>query len=511
MTRNIECHRYLPLMFLAMLALAILACSAPGDADIQSGLATASLDDHSGHNHAPGEHGKVVNATADVQDWCAEHRVPESECTQCNPQLIVQFKASGDWCDGHSVPESHCRLCNPGIVFEQESTLHQAELDFSDDEIEISLFFRPNSGICATDGALIQFASAETAERSGITVTRTIASERKAIIEAPAEIVFDETREIVVTSSVSALVARWLIAAGDEVSAGDPMAMLQSPEMAHLEASLLSAQADYRVSEQEFARHESMREKELISAADFERQLALTEQTRADFNSAQGLLLSAGMSRIDVDELLSSKNISSQFTLRAPSDGLVVERIAQLGQLLDAGSAFAMIADPSSMWIEAKLTEQQLSHVTVGQSLTFASDGRGLDRVGGQIIWVSRFLDPHSRTGTVRAEVIDSQHGLQASGFGRVSIGIPDGSDVVLVPKGAVQWEGCCNVVFVKESIDRYRPRKIRFGAGAGPYYQVTSGLKPGEDVVVGGSFLLKTELKKTSLGTGCCGLEPTS
>ncbi|MFH2055090.1 MAG: efflux RND transporter periplasmic adaptor subunit, partial [bacterium] len=158
-----------------------------------------------------------------------------------------------------------------------------------------------------------------------------------------------------------------------------------------------------------------------------------------------------------------------------------------------------------------KLTEQQLSHVTVGQSLTFASDGRGLDRVGGQIIWVSRFLDPHSRTGTVRAEVIDSQHGLQASGFGRVSIGIPDGLDVVLVPKGAVQWEGCCNVVFVKESIDRYRPRKIRFGAGAGPYYQVTSGLKPGEDVVVGGSFLLKTELKKTSLGTGCCGLEPTS
>ena len=56
---------------------------------------------------------------------------------------------------------------------------------------------------------------------------------------------------------------------------------------------------------------------------------------------------------------------------------------------------------------------------------------------------------------------------------------------------------------------DRFRPRKVRLLDGAGPYYQVTDGVKPGEQVVVDGSFLLKTELKKTSIGAGCCGLEP--
>ena len=80
---------------------------------------------------------------------------------------------------------------------------------------------------------------------------------------------------------------------------------------------------------------------------------------------------------------------------------------------------------------------------------------------------------------------------------------------MALVSKEAVQWEGCCNVVFVREAVDRYRPRKVQLLDGNGAYYQVTEGLRPGEEVVVNGAFLLKTELKKSSIGTGCCGLEP--
>ena len=62
-----------------------------------------------------------------AMDWCAEHSVPESQCSLCNPSLIEKFKASGDWCVGHDLPESHCRLCNPEITFPQEKSLSFAE------------------------------------------------------------------------------------------------------------------------------------------------------------------------------------------------------------------------------------------------------------------------------------------------------------------------------------------------------------------------------------------------
>lgn len=49
------------------------------------------------------------------EDWCAEHQVPESQCTLCNPSLTAAFKATGDWCDEHGLPESQCRKCNPNL------------------------------------------------------------------------------------------------------------------------------------------------------------------------------------------------------------------------------------------------------------------------------------------------------------------------------------------------------------------------------------------------------------
>jgi len=90
--------------------------------------------------------------------------------------------------------------------------------------------------------------------------------------------------------------------------------------------------------------------------------------------------------------------------------------------------------------------------------------------------------------------------------FGRARIRAGTEIPAVLIPRDAVQWEGCCNVVFVQETADRFRPRKVRVEPADNHHYRVTSGLQPGERVVVQGSFLLKTELKKGSLGVGCAG-----
>lgn len=53
------------------------------------------------------------------EDWCAEHEVPESLCTRCNPELVPAFQATGDWCEEHGLPESHCRACQPDLVIER--------------------------------------------------------------------------------------------------------------------------------------------------------------------------------------------------------------------------------------------------------------------------------------------------------------------------------------------------------------------------------------------------------
>lgn len=82
-----------------------------------SSCAKHSADD--GHDHttntasSASQHGKPSAAVGSHEDWCAEHEVPESKCTRCDPKLAAAFKATGDWCQEHGLPESQCVQCDP--------------------------------------------------------------------------------------------------------------------------------------------------------------------------------------------------------------------------------------------------------------------------------------------------------------------------------------------------------------------------------------------------------------
>jgi len=449
--------------------------------------------------------------STEIADWCAEHRVPESQCTLCHPALIAKFKATGDWCGAHNLPESHCRLCNPDIVFPQEKALQKSSPK-EDSGLGISIFFPKNSPNCATDGALIQFATVKTVERAGLTIEPVLSAALSPSVEAPAEIMLDETNTTFVTTSIPVLVVRWLAQPGQLIKSGEVLAELESPEMPKLQGDYLEALANWKVHEQELKREEELRKKNIISAAAYEATLASTQVAQAELAKTEGFLRAAGMSEEELQEILTKKSVTSRYWLRATISGRLMRRDAKLGELLPAGTPLTLISDPSSLWIEAKVREQDVKRVKVGQEMEFMPDASGNRRFKGQIIWVVQYLDRETRTATVRGKMLSSSDRLNPGEFGRAIIYTGKANtSAVLVPKDAVQWEGCCNVVFVQEAPDRYRPRKVKIDTGEADYYRVTEGLRPGELVVVHGSYLLKTELKKESIGAGCCEAIPSS
>lgn len=87
----------------------VLACSTSEPAATAPVAKAASSEPHAAPDVVPGSH----------EDWCAEHAVPESQCTRCNPSLSAAFKATGDWCEEHSLPESQCLTCNPELKIER--------------------------------------------------------------------------------------------------------------------------------------------------------------------------------------------------------------------------------------------------------------------------------------------------------------------------------------------------------------------------------------------------------
>lgn len=453
------------------------------------------------HDHeVDHDHGRAEEVLA-VDDWCVEHRVPESVCTLCSPELAAKFKQSGDWCGEHGIPESHCRRCNPRLRFANEP-IEEVEPTLPAPEV----FFTSNDANCSTADAVIRFASAETAERSGIAVApalTAVASGRE--VDAPAELIFDETRTYAVTTSLPATVIRWRAELGQQLRAGDPIADLEAPEMAALQAEYLEALAETRFDSQESARADSLHGASLISSAEHQRIVNEYVITKTRRNGLAGQLRAAGLSDEQITNL-ESTGVGSRWTLTASQNGNLLDRRAPLGLMQEAGATIGLLGEPKALWIEGHLRQSDASMVRVGQRAYFAADGGSLERIPAEIFWVAPFVDSDSRTVSVRARLLDFSSSVKAYRFGRLIVDGAGESGSVLVAKDAVHWEGCCNIVFVREDAARYRPRKVEIDRGNRSHYRVAAGLSAGELVVVKGGYLLKTELMKSSLGAGCAG-----
>jgi len=120
------------LSILALIASVLVACRSseePAVAPSESaaaGSAAPAATSETGNaarpatppDHAAGHAASQVKPGS-YEDWCEEHQVPESLCTQCNPTLIAAFKATGDWCNEHALPESQCKVCHPELKIER--------------------------------------------------------------------------------------------------------------------------------------------------------------------------------------------------------------------------------------------------------------------------------------------------------------------------------------------------------------------------------------------------------
>jgi len=202
-----------------------------------------------GHEHGEGcthdepkkadthEHGEGC-AHGEGGDWCAEHNVPESACTRCNPGLIAQFKEKGDWCAGHNLPESQCVKCNPDAAAKLQpppaagaDTLGRAKcehgvakIDCDDCRFELgAVKVQPDVA-----KALLKPAKVQRQElASGIRLT--------------GQVHLDETRVVDVAPPATGRVVRVSALLGQAVKEGDVLAVVHSAEFGVAKAAYLDA------------------------------------------------------------------------------------------------------------------------------------------------------------------------------------------------------------------------------------------------------------------------------
>jgi cobalt-zinc-cadmium efflux system membrane fusion protein len=179
-----------------------------------------------------------------------------------------------------------------------------------------------------------------------------------------------------------------------------------------------------------------------------------------------------------------------------------------LGAKAGPETALATLADTSSMWAMLDVSEWDATLVRPGQPVKVRVDGLVGLVFEGKLTWVSAEVRPRTRFVRARAEIANPRGLLRANQFARATVSVSAPRGGVSVPVESVQSLGNGHVVFLRLREGVYEPRVVVLGRTDGTRVHVTGRVKVGDAVVTTGAFLLRTELSRDAIGSGCCEVE---
>jgi cobalt-zinc-cadmium efflux system membrane fusion protein len=283
-------------------------------------------------------------------------------------------------------------------------------------------------------------------------------------------------------------------APGQAVDVGEGLATLQSSELGKARSELITADARSELARQTLERKRRLASEHIVSQREVQEAEANVSSTEADVHAARAALQALGVT-------VSSDGgaDSSQYVLRSPVKGVVLERAAVKGQLAEPAQPLFRVGDLSILWLTVQAFERDAVRIKPGSSvrITFAAlPGRTFT---GKVGMVGKEVNSQSRTIPIRVDIANSE-GLLRPGMSATAWVMPrsDSRVVLTVPAAALQRIEDEWVVFVPQSQERFEIRRVGRGRDLGGEVELLSGVKPGETVVVDGAFLLKAEADKS-------------
>ena len=184
----------------------------------------------------------------------------------------------------------------------------------------------------------------------------------------------------------------------------------------------------------------------------------------------------------------------------APAGGYIIEKNVTPGKTVELSSVTFVIADLSRVWMLASVRQEDLGRLRTGQSALVTLPGQDGPRFPGKLTNLGQQVDPDTRVMQVRIELANAAGRLRPEMLANAEIPAGGGRPVLEVPSDAVQQVNGQDVVFVKTASDHFAVRPVRVGETADAKTPVLDGIKAGDQIVIRGSFILKSQLLKATL-----------
>jgi cobalt-zinc-cadmium efflux system membrane fusion protein len=345
--------------------------------------------------------------------------------------------------------------------------------------------------------------------RAGITVEPVRRITRADAVDAPGIVALNETRTARIGSLTDGIVVDVNVQLGDRVRRGQQLASLHSHAVHDAWAGYRRAKADERrlVTELRYASDALARAERLIA----DRAISQQELQRAQANQvAAEEALDMGRTEVRrAEEELEHLGITNgddptgesgeQIPIRSPFAGVVLERLVTQGTAVNPGTLLFVVSDLSTIWVLAELDEAHLAGAQAGRAATIRVAAYPNDVFTGKVTYVGETVNPKTRRVTIRCEVPNADGRLKPEMYTTVQVGESDPRSILAVPSSAPQTVNGQATLFVSDAQQRFRATPVELGADRDGLVEVRRGVQEGDRVVTSGSFIVKSELLKSS------------
>jgi len=363
-----------------------------------------------------------------------------------------------------------------------------------------------NKAIRSPDGARLVRLPPEQLTKSGVTVEPVGRTAFSTYRDFPGVVRPNEHASADITTLVRGRVAEVYADLGQMVVPNQLLAVIHSGELGLAQSAYLKARARRHVAEQSYQRAQFLFAEKVIGQAEEQRREGEMISIRADAQEAREGLRLLGMDDKQIKTLERTQTIRSEIPIMAPFAGRVIVRNLTRGEVVETTKKLFVVSDLSSVWVMGNVAEKDISYV---QRATAVQDQQAEVHVAaypdevfqGIISYVGDVLDTATRTMQVRVRVSNSDGRLKPEMFATVRVVSKPEPDVITIPKASVLQDHGESVVFVRLNEQEFGRRVVHIAGQNDKQVHVLDGLTEGEEVVVAGAYMLKSELARQQEG----------
>ena len=321
------------------------------------------------------------------------------------------------------------------------------------------------------------------------------------------KVAVDEDRSTPVFSPYAGRVTKLLAKPGEMLKQGQPLFTIEAADTVQAQNDFIAAMTAQNkaksaidLADIQFKRAKDLYEGRAIPLKDYQQAETTQVQAQNDVRSS-GTALEAARNKLRIlgftDETIKAFQekgvIDREITIYSPISGTVVQRKIGPGQYVNSGASdpVFVIGDLSTVWLTAFVRESDAAAVCIGQDISvnvMALPGHPLT---AKINYVAAAIDPNTRRLLVRATIDNKDGLLKPEMFANVTIYSAGDRAAPAVPKQALIYEADKVRIWVAREDKSVELRQIKTGLINGNLVEVTSNLKPGEQIVTKGSLFI--------------------